>query len=59
MRRGPHSLSLGAIYVVIGVIVAAVNDYFDDLSTGLRIGEAVVAVFIWPFVLFGVDVELK
>jgi len=41
------------------VIVAAINDYFDKLDTGLRIGTAVLAVFIWPLVLFGIDVQLK
>ena len=59
MRRGNFSLSFGAIYLIVGVIVAAINDYFDNLDTGLRIGTAVLAVLIWPLVLFGVDVELK
>jgi hypothetical protein len=59
MGRGRSSVSLGAVYVIVGVIVAAINDYFDNLDTGLRVGEAIVAVLIWPAVLFGVDVELK
>jgi hypothetical protein len=52
-------LSLGTIYLVIGVIVAAVNNYFDELGTARRVGEAIVAVLIWPFVLAGVDVNLQ
>jgi hypothetical protein len=59
MRRGRFSLSFGAIYLIVGVIVAAINDYFDNLDTGLRIGTAAVAVLIWPLILFGIDVELK
>jgi vacuolar-type H+-ATPase subunit I/STV1 len=59
MRRGSFSLSFGAIYLIVGVIVAAINDYFDNLDSGLRIGTAAVAVLIWPLILFGIDVELK
>ena len=57
MLRG--GLSLGTIYLIIGVIVAAANDYFDNLETTRRIGEAIVAVVVWPFVIFGYDVSLR
>jgi hypothetical protein len=56
LRRGP---SLGLIYLIVGVVVAAINDYFDNLDTLRRIGEAVIAVIIWPLILLGVDVDLK
>jgi hypothetical protein len=55
-RRG---ISLGTIYVIVGVIVAAINDYFENLGTLRRVGEAVIAAIIWPLILLGVDVELK
>ena len=51
--------TIGLIYLIVGVVVAAINDYFDNLDTGLRIGTAVLAVLIWPLVLFGIDVQLK
>jgi len=54
-----RGMSLGAIYVVIGVVVAAINDYFDHLGSLERVGEAVLAVLIWPLILFGVDVNLR
>ena len=57
MLRG--GISLGTIYLIIGVVVAAANDYFDNLGTTRRIGEAIVAVVVWPFVLFGYDVNLS
>jgi hypothetical protein len=57
VRRG--GISLGTIYVIVGVIVAAINDYFENLGTLRRVGEAVIAVIIWPLILLGVDVELK
>ncbi len=56
MRGG---LSLGTIYLIIGVVVAALNDYFDKLGTLRQVGEAIIAVIIWPLILVGVDVELK
>jgi hypothetical protein len=59
VRRGTFSLSFGAIYLIVGVVVVAINGYFDNLDTCLRIGSAAVAVLLWPLVLFGVDVELK
>ena len=46
-------------YVIVGVVVAAINDYFDTLDTGKQIATAVLAVLIWPLLLFGIDVELK
>jgi hypothetical protein len=54
-----RGMSLGAVYVVIGVIVAAINDYFDHLGSLERVGEAAIAVLIWPLILFGVDVNLS
>lgn len=51
--------SLGGIYLIVGVIVAAINDYFDNLGTLKRVGEAIIAILIWPLILFGVDVDLK
>jgi hypothetical protein len=52
-------VSLGTIYVIVGVIVAAMNDYFDQLGTLRHIGEAILAVLIWPLILLGVDVSLR
>ena len=57
MRRG--GISFGTIYLIVGVVVAALNDYFENLGTIRRVGEAVIAVFIWPLILLGVDVQLK
>ena len=51
--------SIGVLYLVVGVVVAAIYDYFDNLGTLRNIGEAVIAVFIWPLLFFGVDVELR
>jgi hypothetical protein len=54
-----RGISLGALYLIVGIVVAAVNDYFDNLGTLRRVGEALIAIIIWPLVLFGVDVNLR
>jgi hypothetical protein len=56
VRRG--GISFGTIYLIVGVVVAALNDYFENLGTIRRVGEAVLAVLIWPLILLGVDVQL-
>jgi hypothetical protein len=59
-RRGVLRLpSLGLLYLIVGVVVAAVNDYFDSLGTLKRVLEAVIAVLIWPLILLGVDIDIK
>jgi hypothetical protein len=58
-RRGRPPLVLFLVYVIVGVVVAAINDYFEKLDTGLQIATAVLAVLIWPLVLFGIDVQLR
>jgi hypothetical protein len=50
---------LGLLYLIVGIVVAAVNDYFDSLGTLKRVLEAVIAVLIWPLVLLGVDIDLR
>ena len=47
------------VYLVVGVVVAAINDYFDSLGTIGRIISAVIAVVIWPLVLIGFDVTVS
>jgi hypothetical protein len=50
---------LGLVYLVIGVVVAAVNDYFNDLGTIGRILTVIAAVLIWPLLLIGFDVRIS
>ena len=49
---------LALIYLVGGVVVAASNDYFDHLGTAKRILSAILAVALWPLVLFDVDLNI-
>jgi hypothetical protein len=50
---------LGLVYLVIGVVVAAVNDYFDNMDTLKRVLEALIAVLIWPLILLGVEIDIS
>ena len=46
------------LYVAIGLIVAFVQDYLDNLGTISRILTALLAVLLWPLVLLGFDVQI-
>ena len=46
------------LYVVIGLVVAFVQDYLDSLGTISRILTALLAILLWPLVLIGFDVRV-
>jgi hypothetical protein len=46
-------------WVVVGVVVAAVQDYFDSLGTTGRVLTAAAAVLLWPILLFGFDITIS
>ncbi|MDQ3881398.1 MAG: hypothetical protein M3295_10055 [Chloroflexota bacterium] len=48
----------GAIYLLVGVIVAMVYNYFDHLTTLGRLLSALIAVLVWPLVLLGVHINI-
>jgi hypothetical protein len=50
---------LFVVYLVIGVVVAATHHYFVHLSSVKPIASAILAVLLWPLVLFGVSLHLK
>ena len=54
-----RGISLGGLYVVIGVVVAAVKDYFNDLDTLKALLEALIVILIWPLILLGVDINIR
>jgi hypothetical protein len=53
----PRFISI--VYIVIGVAVAASNDYFERLNTLRRVVSALLAVGLWPLVLLGIDLHIK
>jgi len=58
MRRTLGAV-LFVIYIIIGVVVAAGHHYFEHLDTLKPIASAVLAVLLWPLVLFGINLHLK
>ncbi len=46
-------------YAVVGVLVANSHHYFAHLSGAKPVLSAVLAVLLWPLLLFGVNVHIK
>jgi hypothetical protein len=49
---------LWIVYLAVGVVVAADDDYFQNLDALVEIIEAGLAVVLWPLLVFGVDINL-
>jgi hypothetical protein len=50
---------LPLVYLGVGLLVAAQHSYLTHLNTAGRILSALLAILLWPLVLFGVDLTLK
>ena len=46
------------LWIVIGLVVAFLNDYLDTLGTISRILTAILAVLLWPLLLIGFDIRV-
>jgi hypothetical protein len=46
------------LWLVIGVIVAFIQDYLDSLGTISRILQAILAILLWPLLLLGFDIRV-
>jgi hypothetical protein len=57
MRRFISSWFLWLIYLAIGVVVAASEDYLD--LPWKRMLSAVLAILLWPLTLVGIDLTIK
>jgi hypothetical protein len=49
---------LGMIWLIVGVVVAAMHDYFVDVNTGKEIVSAILAVVLWPLLLIGINLHV-
>ncbi len=49
---------LTVIYLVVGAFVAAVHHYLAHVDTIKPIISGVLAILLWPLVLFGVNMHL-
>jgi hypothetical protein len=50
---------LGAIYVAVGIFLAANKDYFQNLDTVKRVLSALLAILLWPLLLLDVNLHIK
>ena len=57
-RRGGVSL-LFLVYVGVGVAIAASHDYFDNVNGVRGVVSAILAVFLWPLILLGINLHIK
>ena len=59
LRRAIFSKVVLVVYIIVGVLVANSHHYFAHLSGAKRALSAVLAVVLWPLVLFGVNLHIK
>jgi len=57
--RGTGISFLAVLYVIVGVAIAASHHYFAHLSSIRQIISALLAVFLWPLVLLGINLHIK
>ena len=50
---------LGTVYLVIGLIVAANENYLRSLDTIREVISALLAIALWPLILVGVDLRVR
>ena len=47
------------VYLVIGVVIAGSHHYFAHLNSLAAVLSALLAVLLWPLILFGVSLHIK
>ena len=58
-RRGPGISLLFIVYVGVGVAIAASHHYFSHVHGWRGVLSAILAIFLWPLVLLGIDLHIK
>jgi hypothetical protein len=58
MFRGRLRQIVMVVYLLVGVLIASQNGYFVDLTSIRFILSAVLAIVLWPLVLFGVNLTI-
>ena len=56
-RRAPSLLIL--VYIGVGLVVAATHHYFENINGWRGVVSAVLAVFLWPLILLGINLQIK
>ena len=56
-RRGGVSL-VSVVYVGVGVAIAASHHYFQHVNGWRGVLSAILAIFLWPLILLGIDLHI-
>jgi hypothetical protein len=59
MQRFIRSQFLWFVYLVVGVIIAISDNYFDFNFPWKPLLSAILVVLLWPLELLGVDLRIK
>jgi hypothetical protein len=54
-----RALFAPVVWLFVGVVVAAIYDYFQSLETAGAVLSALAAVILWPLLLFGFDITIQ
>jgi len=57
MQHGGITIG-GLLYLVIGLVVAAHQGYLTHLTNISNIVSALLAVLLWPLLLFGINLHI-
>jgi hypothetical protein len=57
-RRSSGISWLSALYLIAGGIVAATHHYWTALHTFKAVLSAVLATFLWPLLLMGINLHI-
>ena len=56
-RRGPSLITI--LYLIVGIVVAAENDYLKNIDDIEALLSAILAVVLWPLVLLDVNLHIN
>lgn len=57
MTRLPGLLTI--VYLLIGAFLAGARGYFGDIGTLEGVVSALLAIFLWPLLLVGVNLHVN
>jgi hypothetical protein len=46
------------IYILVGVVVAATHNYFQNVDTIREVVSAILAVVLWPLLFLGISLHI-
>ena len=54
-----RSRLLTLVYVGVGLVVASTHHYFSNIHGWRTVLSAILAVFLWPLILLGIDLHIR